>query len=171
MSRPAVAAPFRPIAAASQRRIGIILVLAVAAVLPPHACLPLPPATMGSVAVDAYRHDQLERAHGLADGALVPMFPPGMGWAGGGEEQPKQWGIGGEEEGSRHQTLPSSTSTSTSTSSATRARAAVTLVVIIVVVVAVGIATASAAIATSKCGAVLAVLDAWLQPGVEARPE
>ncbi len=33
-----------------------------------------------------------------------------------------------------------------------------------------GITTASAATAASKHGPVLAVLDAWLQPGVEARP-
>jgi hypothetical protein len=33
-----------------------------------------------------------------------------------------------------------------------------------------GIVTASAATTASKHGAVLAVLDAWLQPGVEARP-
>jgi hypothetical protein len=66
-----------------------------------------------------------------------------------------------------------STSTSTSTSSATRARATVALIVIIVVMVAVRIATvsATAAAATSKRGDVLAVFDAWLQPGVEARPE
>jgi hypothetical protein len=79
--------PLCPIAAASLRRIGIISVLAVVAVLPPHSHLPLPPATTGSVVVDVYSHDQLDRAHGLADGALVPMFPPGMGWAGGGGEQ------------------------------------------------------------------------------------
>jgi hypothetical protein len=51
-----------------------------------------------------------------------------------------------------------------------QARATVALVVIIIVVVAVGIATASAAAPASKRGAVLAVLNAWLQPGVEARP-
>jgi hypothetical protein len=54
--------------------------------------------------------------------------------------------------------------------SATRARATAALVVIIVIVVAVGIATASAAGAAYKCGAVLAVLNVWLQPGVEAQP-
>ncbi len=36
--------------------------------------------------------------------------------------------------------------------------------------VAVGIAAASAAAAASKRGAILPVLHAWLQPGVEARP-
>jgi hypothetical protein len=67
--------------------------------------------------------------------------------------------------------LPPSTSILTSTSSATRTRATISLVVIIVVVVAVEIATASAAAAAaSERGAVLAVLDAWFQLGVEARP-
>jgi hypothetical protein len=140
----------------------------VVAVLPPQPHLPPPPATTGSVAVDLYWHDQLNRTHGLADGALALMFPPGMGWVGGGGEQQRQQGSGGEEEGSHHQMLPPSTSTSTSTSSAARAEATIALVIIIVVVVAVGIATVSAAAATSKRGAVLAVLDAWLQPGVEA---
>ncbi len=50
-----------------------------------------------------------------------------------------------------------------------RARATVTLIVIIIIVLAVGIVTASAATAASKRGAVLGVLDAWLQPGVEPR--
>jgi hypothetical protein len=138
--------------------------------LPPHPHLPLPPTTMGSVVIDVYWHDQLNRTHGRADGVLAPMFPLGMGRAGGGGEQQQQRGSGGEEEGSCHQMLPPSTSTSTSTSSATRARATVAFVVIIVIVVTMGIATASAAAAASECGAVLAVLDAWLQPGVEAQP-
>jgi hypothetical protein len=162
--------PLQPIATASLRRIGNISALAAAAVLPPHPHLPLPPATTGSVVVDVYWHARLNRAHGLANRALAPIFPPSMGWARGGGEQQQQWRSGGEEEGSRHQMSPPSTSTSTSTSSATRARATITLVAIIVVMVAVGITTASAAAAASECGAVLAVLDAWLQPGVEARP-
>jgi hypothetical protein len=162
--------PLRPITAASPRRIGIILALAAVVVLPPHPHLPLPPATMGSVAVDVYWHNRLNCAHGLADGALALIFPSGMEWVGGGGEWRQQWGSSREEEGSHHQTLPPSTSTTTSTSSATRARATVTLITIIVVVVAVGIATVSAAAAASKCGTVFAVLDAWLQPGVEAQP-
>jgi hypothetical protein len=162
--------PLWPIATASLRRIGIISVLVAATVLPPHPHLLLPPATTGSVAVDIYWHDQLNRALSLADGALAPMFPLGMGWARGGGERQRQRGSGREEEGSGHQMLPPSTSTSTSTSSATRARATSALVVIIVVVVAVGIVTTSAATAASKCGAVLVVLDAWLKPDVEARP-
>jgi hypothetical protein len=76
--------PLWPIAAASPRRIGIIAVLVAVAILPPHPCLLLPPATKGSVAIDIYWHDQLKRAHGLADGAPAPMFLPGMGQAEGG---------------------------------------------------------------------------------------
>ncbi len=78
--------PLWPIVTAFPRRIGIISALVAAAVLPPHPHLPLPPATTGSVAVDVYRHDQLDRTHSLADKALAPMFPPGMGWVGGGGE-------------------------------------------------------------------------------------
>jgi hypothetical protein len=132
---------------------------------PPHPCLPLPPATSGGVVVDVYWYDQLNPAHGLADRAPAPMFAPGMGWVGGGGEWQQQRGIGKEEEGSRHQTLPPSTSISTSASSAARARATATLIVIIVVMVAVGIVTtsvAAAATAVSKEGAVLTVVDAWL---------
>jgi hypothetical protein len=76
-----------------------------------------------------------------------------------------------ERQGIPHQRSPPSTSTSISTSSAIRARATITIIVrIIIVVVARGIVTVSAAAATSEHGAVLTVLDAWLQPGVEARP-
>jgi hypothetical protein len=46
--------PFWPIAAASPRRIEIILASAAVAVLPLHPHLPLPPATTSSVAVDVY---------------------------------------------------------------------------------------------------------------------
>jgi hypothetical protein len=97
------------------------------------------------------------------------MFPLGIGQVEGGGERRQRRGSSGEEEGSCHQTLPPSTSTSTSTYSATRARATIALIVIILVVVAVGIATTSATAATSEWGAVLAVLDALLQPGVEAQ--
>jgi hypothetical protein len=162
--------PLQPIAATSLRGFGIISAFTVAAVLPPHPCLPFRPATMGGVAVDVYQHDKLNHAHGLADGVLVPMFPPSMGWAGGGGEGRRQRGSSGEEEGSCHQALP--TSTSTSTSSTTRARATNALVVIIIIVVAMGITIVSAAAtaAASERGAVLTVVDAWLQPGVEAWP-
>jgi hypothetical protein len=49
--------PLWPVAAASPMRIGIILVSAAAAVLPPHPRLPLTPATTGGVAIDVYRHN------------------------------------------------------------------------------------------------------------------
>jgi hypothetical protein len=55
----------------------------------------------------------------------------------------------------------------------TRARAIVAIIVIIVVVVAMGIVAASAATATavaSEHSAVLAVINSWFQPVVEARP-
>jgi hypothetical protein len=51
---------------------------------------------MGSVMVDVYRHNQLNRAHGLADGALVPMFPPGMGGREGGENNDNDRGVAGK---------------------------------------------------------------------------
>ncbi len=60
--------------------------MAAAVVLPPHPHLPLPPAMTGSVAVDVYWHDRLNCAHVLADEALAPIFPSGIGWVGGGGE-------------------------------------------------------------------------------------
>jgi hypothetical protein len=77
--------PLQPIVTTFPKRIRIISTFLAAAVLPHHPHLLLPPVTTGSVAVDLYWQDQLDRAHSLADKALAPMFPPGMEWAGGEE--------------------------------------------------------------------------------------